>query len=161
MAKMGVAAEVIRAHLEDCPQSEDGTWPRPMIGWVRHKAVAAALLEAVDKAGAPYALIAGSTSDNDRDQVVDAYQEGRVPILIASIAKAGVGLTLTRGSDQLFCETSWNVSDVTQCEDRQHRPGQTAESIQIRTLIARGTLDEPLQKVLELKQTTPERALGA
>ena len=160
VAKMDVAADLIRTHLEECPQSEDGTWPRPLIVWVHHKSVAAALLEAVEKAGAPYALIAGATSDQERDAIVDAFQEGRVPVLIASIVKAGVGLTLTRGSDQIFAETSWNVSDITQCEDRQHRPGQEAESISIRTLIARGTLDESLQKVLERKQKTLELALG-
>ena len=68
-------------------------------------------------------------------------------MLVAQIAAAGVGLTLTRASTALFVETDWTPALVVQAEDRIHRISQTA-SVELVTLVAAGTLDERIHDTL-------------
>lgn len=164
LIKVDHAAELIRSHVTETgwESNELGerVYRRPIIVWVHHKSVAHAMFDAVPEDLATVAMIGGATTDNERDRIVDAFQEGRIAVLVASITKAGVGITLTRGSDAMFVETDWTPANIIQAEDRQHRPGQVAESLHIRTLIARRTLDETIQQVLNRKFEVLEKAIG-
>ncbi len=107
LAKVTAAHDLIADHLNGTG-FEDGSdgvrrWNRPLIIWTHHLDVAAALLEQVADAEA----IIGSTTDRERDAIVERFQDGRVPVLVAAITKAGVGLTLTRSSDAIFVEVDW------------------------------------------------------
>lgn len=160
VAKIDAAAEIIADHVDSTGHEiVEGVrvWRRPLIVWTHHIEVAAALIGALpDGQGA---AIVGGTSDKERDSIVDAFQQGTIPVLIAAITKAGVGLTLTRSSDTLFVETSWVPAEIIQAEDRQHRIGAT-HPVLYTTLIARNTLDEPIQRVLNKKTTVLEKAIG-
>lgn len=179
LVKIGAAVDIVEQHILDTGWIEPGeryTTPagaivdaphrvfhRPILVWVHHRPVAAAMIEKLtEKLGhlGPIAAIGGTTPDGVRDSNVDLFQAGHIPVMVCSIIKAGVGLTLTRGADALFIEPDWVPANVKQAEDRQHRPGATAESILIRTLIALGTLDEVVQRVLGNKVEILERALG-
>lgn len=160
LAKITAAAEVITDHVESTGYDmENGVrvWRRPLIVWTHHIEVAAALTQTLPDG--QVAAIVGGTTDNERDSIVDAFQQGRIPVLIAAITKAGVGLTLTRSSDALFVETSWVPAEIIQAEDRQHRIGAT-HPVLYTTLVARNTLDEPIQRVLNKKTTVLEKAIG-
>ena len=91
--------------------------------------------------------IVGGTSDRAADAAVADFQAGKVAVLILSITAAGVGITLTRGSDALFVETTYVNSEITQAEDRANRLG-SKEPLTCFTMIAPGTLDEQIQAVL-------------
>ncbi len=95
-------------------------------------------------------MIAGGTPTDQRSRIVDAFQAGKIPVLVGSITAAGVGITLTRSSDVLFTETDWTPGVVSQAEDRCHRKGQQNHVI-VTTIVAPGTLDEPIQTVLAHK----------
>lgn len=165
LAKIKVAAELIEDHINDTGWEEDEhgrrVFNRPLLVWVHHRTVAASLYAALPQSIGATGMIGGATTDNERDHLVDAFQAGLVPVLVCSIVKAGVGLTLTRSSDAIFAETDWTPALLTQAEDRQHRPGATAESIQYTTLIALGTLDETIQKVLARKTEVLVAGIGA
>lgn len=149
LSKVEVAADLIAEWLEGNPADEDGTWDRPLVVWTHHKVVTAAMREAAVRFGGAE-VIDGSTSQEEKTRIVDAFQAGRVPVLIASITAAGVGITLTRSSDVLFVETDWTPALVAQAEDRCLRIGQT-RPVSITTLVAPGTLDETIQRTLERK----------
>lgn len=149
LAKVDAAKELIQAHVDATGFAESGgirRWNRPLIVWTHHLDVAAALLEALPQAEA----IIGSTSDAARDSIVDRFQDGQIPVLVAAITKAGVGLTLTRSSDSIFVETDWTPALIVQAEDRTNRIGATQAS-SYTTLVALGTLDEAVQRVLARK----------
>lgn len=159
LAKVTAAHDLIADHLNGTG-FEDGSdgvrrWNRPLIIWTHHLDVAAALLEQVADAEA----IIGSTTDRERDAIVERFQDGRVPVLVAAITKAGVGLTLTRSSDAIFVEVDWTPALVKQAEDRIHRIGQVNAPVYL-TLIAHGTLDEPIQRVLGRKTKILEAGIG-
>ena len=128
---------------------------RPLVVWTHHREVTAAMASTVPaalvKAGlGRAAVIAGGTPANARSRIIDAFQAGEIPVLVGSITAAGVGITLTRSSDVLFTETDWTPGIVSQAEDRCHRKGQQ-NHVTVTTIVAPGTLDEPIQAVLAHK----------
>ena len=92
-------------------------------------------------------VIVGSTSGAERSRVIDAYQAGQIPVLVASIHAASVGITLTRGCDALVVEADVTPAIMAQLEDRQCRRGQT-RPVTITTLVAPGTFDMRVQQIL-------------
>jgi hypothetical protein len=161
LAKVEPAVERIREHVEATTERGPGGRPvytRPLVVWVHHRDVGDAMAAAVPQVAARTEVIRGGTSADQRGRIVDAFQAGLVPVLVASISAAGVGITLTAGCDALFVETDWVVSAITQAEDRQDRISQT-RPVQVTTLIAVGTLDERIQGVLQKKTVLLDQLL--
>lgn len=159
LAKITPAIEIITSHLRENPPTGD-RWERPLIVWAHHIDVATATLDALRVAGIPHAAIIGTTTGRDRDDAVEQFQAGRLAVLVCAITKAGVGLTLTAASDALFIEQSFTPAELIQAEDRMHRQGQQAHGLRYISLVARGTLDEVVQKVLHQKTRILEAVLG-
>jgi SNF2 family DNA or RNA helicase len=162
LAKLHALGEVITEHFEatgyvDTPDGR--VYHRPLIVWGHHLDVLHPIADLIAEKLGSVAMIVGSTTDNERDQIVDLFQEGRIPVLVAGITKAGVGLTLTRSSDAYFVELSWVPAEVQQAEDRFHRIGAVNPALYT-SMIALGTLDEAIQKVLIRKTKVLEAALG-
>lgn len=160
IAKIPAAVEHVQEWVESTGKNPDGTWSRPLIVWVHHHVVADALADALTAEDIPFTQITGGTGPAKIGQIVDEFQAGQWPILLASIHAAGTGITLTRASDELFVETDWTNALVSQAESRAHRHGQD-RPVLIETMIAPGTLDVAIQAVLRrnaefLKGTTAD-----
>lgn len=161
LAKVDAATALIREHVEATTEvgRHGPVYTRPLIVWVHHRDVGLAMMQAVPAAVARTAVIRGGTSADERGRIVDDFQDGKIPVLVASIVAAGVGITLTRSHDMKFVETDWTVSNVTQAEDRSCRIGQT-KPVNVSTLIAPGTLDERIQGVLVEKSQVLDKLLA-
>lgn len=167
VAKVPAALDTISDWINDeAVVSSDGTvhCERPLLVWVHHHEVVDAILEHIsshlkESARKMVGVIAGATSADRRGYFVDEFQAGRLPVLIASISAAGVGITLTHGSDQVFVESSYSVPEVSQAIDRQNRIGQK-NPVMVTTLLAEGTLDAHIQKILNGKSEIIEAVLG-
>lgn len=142
LAKIPAALDWIANHVE-------GTEDRPLIVWAVHTDVITGLQEALQKQHSDLTVrtFYGATPPDERNQTVEDFQAGKVDVLIAQIIAAGTGLTLTRSSDALFVETDWTPANVVQAEDRIHRISQD-RSVTITTLLAPGTLDPVIHRVL-------------
>lgn len=161
LAKVEAATEMIREHVQSTTEigpNGEPVYTRPLIVWVHHREIGDAMAQAVPAAVARTRIIRGGTPAGERDRIVDDFQAGKVPVLVASIVAAGVGITLTRSCDAIFVETDWTVANVTQAEDRQCRIGQT-RPVSFTTLIAPGTLDERIQGVLNTKSNLLEQLM--
>jgi len=142
LAKVDAATDWITTRLNAEPS-------KPLIVWIQHRDVSEALISQLRKEN-PYTsveLIDGTVTGPARDDIVERFQNGGINVLVAQIAAAGVGLTLTRASTALFVETDWTPALVVQAEDRIHRISQTA-SVELVTLVAAGTLDERIHDTL-------------
>lgn len=165
VAKVPHALELISEWVDnnrlETPAADGSLYDRPFLVWAHHTEVVEALKAGINTSDVKtsVAIIDGSTSVSKRGDIVDDFQAGKVGVLIASITAAGVGITLTRGSDMMFVETDWTPALVSQAEDRQLRIGQTQPVI-CETLIAEGTLDEHIQLVLHTKALTLNAVLG-
>ena len=109
------------------------------------------------------AQITGETKDNERQDIVEAFQTpnnaamhdrvnkyGNIEVLIGTSGAMGTGLTLTAGSIEIFMDEPWNMALKEQCVDRCHRIGQT-NNITIYTLMCEDTIDERIHEIVEKK----------
>lgn len=138
--------------LHDFEVDADGKVGNPVTVWTHHHAVTDEILSALTKANLPgrVGVIRGGTSTDERDALVDGFQDGEVSVLVCSITAAGVGITLTHGCRALFVETDWTPALVEQAEDRHARIGQQRPVVAT-TMVAEGTLDEHIQRSLKDK----------
>jgi len=157
MAKIPAAVEYITAWIED--QDAAGA-DRPLLVWAHHNEVAAAMRTAIEEVGADVAVIDGATSAANRGKITADFQSGRYKALVLSLQAAGVAITLTRACDNLFVESDWEPTTLTQARDRTKRIGQQ-RAITLTTLIAPGTLDEHLQRVQRRKAAVLDPVLGS
>ena len=97
--------------------------------------------------------IIGGMSEAERTADKDAFQAGKLDVIVCSIQAAGVGLTLTRASETLFVERPLKPSLAIQAEDRIHRISQTNRCT-ITYLDAAGTIDQWIRELLADKAAT-------
>lgn len=113
-----------------------------------------------EKYAAHSVMITGETNVEERGAIVTRFQEDpNTKIFFGGIRSAGVGITLTAASNVLFLDYAWNPADMQQAEDRIHRPGQEAASVNIYQLHAENTIDEKLLKLLKHKQVIFDKVI--
>lgn len=122
-----------------------------LVVFLWHKEPAVALAKEFD---AP--LLTGDQSHSQRMEAVDAFQAGKVPVIVCTIAAAGMGLTMTAASNVLFVEQAWTPAAMDQALARCHRIGQRS-SVTGWVMLARGTIDERMAQVLERKRDHVDR----
>lgn len=105
-------------------------------------------------------MLFGEIPIEERNNTVVKFME--VPkhkILIANPAAAKEGLTLTSANNAIYLDRTFKMDDYLQSQDRIHRIGQT-KKCNIIKLIARKTIDEYTDEVLEKKELIARYALG-
>ena len=105
------------------------------------------------------AVIRGGTRNSA--EIIDAWNAGFVPLLCVQTSAAAYGLNLQFGGANLcwFSET-YNLEDHIQLIARLHRQGQL-NTVNMYKIIARGTVDEEINKVLDQKHETQEALFAA
>lgn len=113
------------------------------------------LVEQIRKRKWTYGVIDGSVTGAARKQVVDDCQAGRLKVVLAHPASAAHGLTLTRCKTTIFASPTYNLEHYKQAKHRIHRRGQDEKTETIHVL-ARDTVDEPVYRALQSKQTATQ-----
>jgi SWI/SNF-related matrix-associated actin-dependent regulator 1 of chromatin subfamily A len=122
----------------------------PLIVYAHHLAILEGYRTSLTDVGARVGVIVGSVPVDERQRLVNAFQAGELDVLLCGITAANSGITLTRASEMLVAELPWSPMIAEQIEGRIHRIGQT-RGVTIRYLVAAGTLDETLWKIIEKK----------
>ena len=95
--------------------------------------------------------ITGETKDEDRQTIVNLFQESKnCNVLIGTIGAMGTGLTLTAATVVIFADHPWSMALYDQAVDRCHRIGQK-NNITIYNLITKGTVDEKIWDIVKKK----------
>ena len=97
-------------------------------------------------------VITGSTSQADRENAVQLFQNGALKGIALTIGAGAVGLTLTKASKMVFCDLEWNPALNAQAEDRICRIGQTAENLQYIRLVSNCPMDLHVLNLLDKKK---------
>ena len=103
----------------------------------------------------PYgvAKVVGGQSKAVRDAEIDQFRGNpETHVLLATIKSGGIGLTLTEASYVVHFDHWWNPALKWQAEDRVHRVGQQAISVNIYEFWMSDTIDERIYDILERKQ---------
>ena len=114
----------------------------------------------MEKKGIAHSMITGSQSSYQKSVAIEDFQEGRVQFVLATVAAAGTGITLTRARIAVYLQRSWSNIIDKQSEARVRRIGSeihdsilyidyiTKDTIEPTVFHALRTKDENLQTVL-------------
>lgn len=111
------------------------------------------LYELKEKFGEIAALHTGDQSVEERNDLINAFQDPKsnIKIFLASIQTANYGLTLTAASKMLIITLPYSVGEYDQVADRCHRIGQKS-AVNIYPIIFRDTIDEYVYSSIESKR---------
>jgi len=108
----------------------------------------------LNKAQIDYTKLTGQT--RKRQQAIDAFQNGEVPVFLISIKAGGTGLNLTAADTVIHYDPWWNPAVENQATDRAYRIGQE-KPVFVYKLICEESVEE---KVLELQKKKQRLADG-
>lgn len=100
------------------------------------------------EAGIGYVKLTGSTTK--RQEVVDKFQRGEVPVFLISLRAGGVGLNLTAADTVIHFDPWWNPAVENQATDRAYRIGQD-KPVFVYKLIIENSIEEKIQKIQQNK----------
>ncbi|WP_327417852.1 DEAD/DEAH box helicase [Streptomyces sp. NBC_01233] len=104
-------------------------------------------------------LLHGGTPVPRREELVDRFQAGEVPVFLLSLKAAGTGLNLTRAGHVVHFDRWWNPAVEEQATDRAYRIGQT-QPVQVHRIIAEGTVEDRIARLLERKRALADAVLA-
>ena len=112
---------------------------------------------AFDELGISHIRIDGSV--NDRQTLIDHFNNGKADVALCSIQACGYGITLTSANHVIHFDRWWNPATEDQATDRVHRIGQTKNVYVYQTLVS-GTLEEKIATMLERKRDLANKVVG-
>ncbi|KAL9109374.1 MAG: hypothetical protein Q9187_008178 [Circinaria calcarea] len=123
-----------------------------LLGTVRSKEPDARFLHRLHKDYKLF-LYEGSLDTGDRQEAVQAFQNGKYDGMLLILGAGGQGLTLTCAQHVFILTPSWNPGKEAQAEDRAYRIGQTKPVVVYRIILRER---RTLIKGTQLKSTTVE-----
>ena len=145
MSRLPAALEIIESYEES---------DTPLVVFSAHQKP---LEEIAERDG--WEFIHGGTSPKRRQEIVDDFQNGKLKGVAVSIIAGGVGITLTRASNELFLDRGWTPMVNAQAEDRCHRIGQK-DNVLVMNLVSNHPLDLHIDDLLERKRIIFEKAIN-
>jgi SNF2 family DNA or RNA helicase len=100
----------------------------------------------------PYVKLTGSS--RNRQEIVEQFQSGKVPVFLISLKAGGVGLNLTAADTVIHFDPWWNPAVENQATDRAYRIGQD-KPVFVYKLIIENSIEE---KILEIQNKKAELA---
>ncbi|MGK5499965.1 DEAD/DEAH box helicase [Streptomyces sp. URMC 125] len=110
--------------------------------------------------GIPTLFLHGGTPVARREEMVERFQHGEVPVFLLSLKAAGTGLNLTRATHVVHYDRWWNPAVEDQATDRAYRIGQD-KPVQVHKLLAEGTVEDKVAKLLESKRALADAVVGS
>ncbi|EFL14544.1 SNF2/RAD54 family helicase [Streptomyces sp. C] len=142
--------------LLDTILAEDGS----VLVFTQYVTMARILERHLASRGIPSQLLHGGTPVPRREELVDRFQSGEVPVFLLSLKAAGTGLNLTRAGHVIHYDRWWNPAVEEQATDRAYRIGQT-QPVQVHRIIAEGTVEDRIAELLEAKRALADAVLGS
>jgi superfamily II DNA or RNA helicase len=127
---------------------------RKVLVFSQFTSMLALIADELAKAGLPFTTLTGETAD--RESVIQAFQDGAIPVFLISLKAGGVGLNLTAADTVIHFDPWWNPAVENQATDRAHRIGQS-RNVFVYKLVVAGSIEE---KILALQEKKAELAAG-
>jgi SNF2 family DNA or RNA helicase len=128
--------------------------------FTQYVAMARLLERHLDASGVPSLFLHGGTPVRRREEMVETFQAGGVPVFLLSLKAGGTGLNLTRADHVIHVDRWWNPAVEDQATDRAYRIGQT-RAVQVHRLVTEGTIEQKIGELLGRKRSLAEAVLGS
>lgn len=114
------------------------------------------------KKGIKAVRVTGKENEAERQAAMDAFQDPNSDVRVIWITMAGGdAINLQAAKAMIFYDTPWSAGDYLQILGRMIRIGSLHDRCYAIHLIAKGTMDERVQEVLQKKMALIEAILGA
>lgn len=152
--KTSTKLEVLKQLLED--MAVDGKMPKVII-FSEFSQMCDILTQNLDLYGA--LKITGDVGAVQRQEVLKQFNQDPSKNILVMSSAGQYGLNIQAASVIIHYDMPWSLAKLVQREGRAHRLGQK-ETVMVYNLIAKGTLDMYMHKVLFKKQKLAEDLLG-
>lgn len=113
-----------------------------------------------DRFGVDVPFLHGGVSKTRRDRMVEQFQSGDgPPIMALSLKAGGTGVNLTAANHVVHMDRWWNPAVENQATDRAFRIGQRKD-VQVRKIVCVGTLEERIDTMIATKRELADLAVG-
>ena len=109
--------------------------------------------------GIAYYKITGATPKKERMELVQRFNENKIPVFLISLKAGGTGLNLTGADVVIHYDPWWNIAAQNQATDRTHRIGQT-KVVSVYKLIVKGSIEEKIQIMQQSKKDLADEILS-
>jgi hypothetical protein len=110
--------------------------------------------------GVDVSFLHGGVRADERDALVERFQNGRGPgVFLLSLKAGGTGVNLTAANHVIHIDRWWNPAVEAQATDRAYRIGQRRD-VWVRTLMCMGTLEERIDRILDDKAALARTVVG-
>jgi SNF2 family DNA or RNA helicase len=96
----------------------------PVVVFSDHREPVRVICSHLQKSKVKFGVITGDTKVEDRQKIVNAFQDGKIDFVVATIGAASTGITLTRSRDLVFNDLNYTPAENEQASKRIHRIGQ-------------------------------------
>jgi len=103
-----------------------------------------------------YIRIDGST--NQRQQLIDDFNQGNAKVALLSLMAAGHGINMTAANHVIHADRWWNPAIEDQATDRVHRIGQK-RTVFVYNILVENTLEERIDRLLEKKRDMSDQII--
>jgi len=103
--------------------------------------------------GLTWAKLTGQSQK--RDEIIERFTSGAVPLFLISLKAGGVGLNLPQADTVIHYDPWWNPAVEEQATGRAHRIGQKNQ-VFVYKLVAQGTIEERILALQERKAALAE-----
>ncbi|MGN6695577.1 MAG: DEAD/DEAH box helicase, partial [Aquihabitans sp.] len=108
--------------------------------------------------GRPTQFLHGGTPAARRQEMVDRFQSGEIPVFVISVKAGGTGLNLTRATHVVHYDRWWNPAVEDQASDRAWRIGQD-RPVQVHRMVCEGTVEDRISQMLAEKRAIAESVI--
>jgi SNF2 family DNA or RNA helicase len=138
--------------LEDIIESASGK-PILVVYWFKHDL--SRITERLRNLHIPFSKL-------DSTDSICKWNSGELPVALIHPASSGHGLNLqSGGSNIVWFGLTWSLELYQQTNARLWRQGQNAETVVVQHIVAKGTIDERILKVLSQKDSTQAALIEA
>lgn len=138
--------------------------PRPAIVWGRFREDLDRIEALAKRRKERCGRIDGSVTGSSREAVIRDFAAGKVKILAANPAAAGMGLDLSRAEVQVYYSCAWSHEQRAQSEARTEGPKRTGGPAPVydleATILGKKTVDGTVLDALELKSHLAALVMG-
>lgn len=128
--------------------------------FTQYVAMGKLLLGHLESLGFKAMFLHGGLSMEERERMVETFQNGEVDVFVVSLRAGGTGLNLTAASHVIHYDRWWNPAVEDQASDRVWRIGQD-RPVQIHRLICEGTIEDRIAAMLKDKRAIAEAVVGS
>ena len=138
--------------LEDLVEAACGK-PILVAYWFKHDL--ARITQRLQKLQVPFSKL-------DSTDSIRRWNTGELPVALIHPASAGHGLNLQEGGSCLvWFGLTWSLELYQQTNARLWRQGQSSQTVVVQHIVAKGTIDERILKVLSMKDSTQAALIDA